>query len=199
MNRGVFITIVLIFEATIADVAQNILTDRRLRAKYEIEERSRNALQPIHDSQEITQVTIVPKSPESTLQENLTKNKVCGLQGTWINSHGSEFTLNVTKEGHLIGKYMTAVEATEGAAGPGYAHILGHASPGGKHRTFGFTVNWNEGTSTTSWTGQCFVCDGQEVLKTTWILSSEVATCNEHWLANRVGQDVFTRSVKQTP
>ncbi|XP_071958183.1 avidin-related protein 4/5-like [Antedon mediterranea] len=132
-------------------------------------------------------------------QENLTKNKIgkfisdCSLPGTWVNRHGSEIILNVTEEGHVTGKYLTAVEATEGAAGEGHVPIFGQASPGDRHRTFGFTVSWNEGASTTSWTGQCFFCDGKEFLKTTWILTSEVTSCNKDWLANRVGQDEFTR------
>ena len=63
--------------------------------------------------------------------------------------------------------------------------MIGYSSVQQDRATLGFTVVQNNGGSTTSWTGQCQFCDGQEVLKTTWIKSKEVNHCWEMKYANR--------------
>ena len=63
--------------------------------------------------------------------------------------------------------------------------MIGYSSVQQDRATLGFTVVQNNGGSTTSWTGQCQFCDGQEVLRTTWIRSKEVNHCWEMKYANR--------------
>ena len=63
--------------------------------------------------------------------------------------------------------------------------LVGHTSISAEHDTFGMTVMWQNGRSVTSWTGQCHICNGEETLMTTWIMTSKVETCEENWKANR--------------
>ncbi|KAJ7425462.1 avidin-like protein [Pitangus sulphuratus] len=52
--------------------------------------------------------------------------------------------------------------------------------------------------SITVFTGQCFLDkDGEEVLKTMWLLRSRVDDIKDDWKATRVGTNVFTRKQKQ--
>ncbi|XP_033122760.1 avidin-like [Anneissia japonica] len=179
MNRVFLITIIitLIIGATLASAYQGVLT-KLLRNKHKMEEkRLDKGEQLIHYSQ-------------------------CNLQGSWINELNSTVNITVTEKGQLIGEYHTAVTS---GGGPGVTFpLMGLTSPGESYRTFGFTVNWHYFKSTTSWTGQCYTdCTGeQEVLITTWILTSEKSTCGDDWEANLVGKDVFTRykpGTTQTP
>ena len=55
-----------------------------------------------------------------------------------------------------------------------------------------------DGKSTASWSGQYQVCDGQEVLLTTWVLTGHTDTCRDHWSATTIGQDQFTRTPQIT-
>lgn len=129
-----------------------------------------------------------------------TKNR-CRIEGIWYNNLGSEVIINATSEpGVLVGEYRTAVERELGAAGQGPSRVIGHTSTNGEHLTFGMTVVWRNGQSVSSWTGQCHLCDGEETLHTTWILTSHVDTCDDKWMANRIGQDTFKRhELKEGP
>ncbi|XP_010129355.1 PREDICTED: avidin-like, partial [Buceros rhinoceros silvestris] len=52
--------------------------------------------------------------------------------------------------------------------------------------TFGFTVNWSYSDAVTVFTGQCFVDeDGKEILKTMWLLRSQVDSMKDDWEATR--------------
>ncbi len=131
---------------------------------------------------------------EKELENNRTPKTTCSIQGTWYNQHGSEVIINSTAHnGVLIGEYRTGVESKDGAAGVSSSKLMGHTSINAEHDTFGMTVMWQNGRSVTSWTGQCHICDGEETLMTTWILTSKVDTCEENWKANRIGQDIFKR------
>lgn len=72
-----------------------------------------------------------------------------------------------------------------------YSGSSPYNSPGS---TFAFAVVWRNGSSTTSWTGQCIVCkDGHEQLLTSWLLRSQVDTCIDKWKSTMIGRDTFTR------
>nr|ARH65393.1 avidin 2 [Branchiostoma japonicum] len=144
-------------------------------------------------SLESIQDTSAPRPPVKRVRTQKTK---CSLEGAWRNDHGSEMVLNMTAEGHIIGEYRTAVESKLGAAGDGPSLIRGAGGRSGAS-TFGFSVVWRGGASTTTWAGQCLICDGQEILETTWLLVGEVAGCEDSWMSTRVGKDTFYRIPKQ--
>ena len=41
--------------------------------------------------------------------------------------------------------------------------------------------------------GQCLMCDGQEVIMTSWMLRVRVDTCTDKWKSVHIGRDYFTR------
>jgi len=121
----------------------------------------------------------------------------CDLDGLWYNEHGSELYLQQSSDGKLTGEYRTAVEVECGSAGKNYSVVNGSIVG----RLFSFHVHWNSKKSVTSWIGQChescehgFLPIGAEpMLHTTWVLTSETDDCNDAWMQNRIGQNVFTR------
>lgn len=131
---------------------------------------------------------------EAERTANRTPKTRCAIKGAWYNHLGSEMIINTTSEvGVLVGEYRTAVERKHGSAGQGPSRLIGHTSTTGDFPTFGLTVMWRNGQSVTSWTGQCYMCDGEETLMTTWILKSHMDSCDDYWMANRIGQDTFKR------
>ncbi|KFO89742.1 Avidin, partial [Buceros rhinoceros silvestris] len=63
-----------------------------------------------------------------------------------------------------------------------------HSTNQKSHPTFGFTVNWSFSDSVTVFTGQCFCFvdeDGEEILKTMWLLRSQVDSMKDDWKATR--------------
>ncbi|XP_021236736.1 avidin-like [Numida meleagris] len=121
--------------------------------------------------------------------------KQCLLTGKWTNDLGSNMTIGaVNNRGEFMGSYLTAVTATsnEIRVSPlqGTLNNINKKS----QPTFGFTVNWKFSESTTVFTGQCFVDkNGKEVLKTMWLLRSNVDDIGDDWKATRVGNNIFTR------
>ncbi|KGL75841.1 Avidin, partial [Tinamus guttatus] len=110
----------------------------------------------------------------------------CNLTGNWTNDLGSNMTINeLNSKGEFNGSYHTAVKATnnEIKVSPlqGYQHVKDQC----KNATFGFTVNWNFSDSITVFTGQCFVNNSKEVLKTMWLLRSHVNSLEDDWKATR--------------
>lgn len=72
--------------------------------------------------------------------------------------------------------------------------VIGSAPYNFPGAAFAFSVVWRNGTSTTVWTGQCFVReDGHETLLTSWLLRSTVETCIDKWKSTMIGRDTFTR------
>jgi hypothetical protein len=126
----------------------------------------------------------------------------CDLSGFWYNNKGSEVLLRQTEDGNLTGEYRTGVERECGTAGTSHSKVRGsvHGNLVTFHALFKGT---NGGRSVATWVGQChrdcnfgfFSTRGtdQVVLHTTWVLSTEEDTCDEHWGQNRVGQDIFVR------
>ncbi|XP_055510009.1 avidin [Leucoraja erinacea] len=120
----------------------------------------------------------------------------CNMTGTWWNVLGSTFYLSEAENSSLRGRYQTAVEAAAGEAGPdGLAPVIG-IRHSGREPTFSMSTVW-AGGSITSWVGQCLMQeDGNQVLKTMWLLRSPVASLEEDWKSTRVGQDTFYRIAK---
>ncbi|GFQ70759.1 uncharacterized protein TNCT_737731, partial [Trichonephila clavata] len=56
-----------------------------------------------------------------------------------------------------------------------------------------FSVLFNHGKSLTTWVGQCMVCDGEEVLFTTWSLRNHFLKPTDRWMSMRIHQDIFKR------
>ncbi|XP_072168039.1 uncharacterized protein [Diadema setosum] len=115
----------------------------------------------------------------------------CDLEGEWYNECNDRISIERTATGMLLGTYTTNIQMLTGVQS--YSMVVGFADNTCAFPTFGFTVSSNNGESTTSWTGQCHLCDEEEVLYTTWINSNSVNTCCDISKSNRVGQDRWTR------
>ncbi|XP_071498142.1 fibropellin-3-like [Diadema antillarum] len=115
----------------------------------------------------------------------------CDLEGEWYNECNDRISIERTATGMLLGTYTTNIQMLTGVES--YSMVVGFADNTCAFPTFGFTVSSSNGESTTSWTGQCHLCDEQEVLYTTWINSNSVNTCCDISKSNRVGQDRWTR------
>ncbi|NWR12408.1 AVID protein, partial [Paradoxornis webbianus] len=119
----------------------------------------------------------------------------CSLMGHWINDLGSNMTIeSVNANGDFTGTYYTAVSVHPVKVEK--SPLLGsqHVSDQPNHQpTFGFTVHWTFSDSIAVFTGQCFVDDGKEVLKTMWLLRSHVDELRDDWKATRVGYNEFKR------
>ncbi|XP_072216173.1 avidin-related protein 4/5-like [Excalfactoria chinensis] len=119
--------------------------------------------------------------------------KQCLLTGKWINDLGSSMTIErVNYNGEFIGTYLTAV-----ADKPEHitkSPLVGFQNMTVCQPTFGFTVEWNFIESTSVFTGQCFMdWNGNEVLRTMWLLRSHADKIGDDWNATRVGYNIFTR------
>ncbi|XP_043570489.1 avidin [Chiloscyllium plagiosum] len=116
---------------------------------------------------------------------------VCNMTGLWQNDLGSVLNLNEIENYKLKGKFLTAVEAAKGEAGSDRrARVIGIKN-NGKEPTFSMSVAW-AGGSITSWVGQCLMLeDGQQILRTTWLLRSPATNLLEDWKTTRIGQDTF--------
>ncbi|XP_064592039.1 avidin-like [Zonotrichia leucophrys gambelii] len=127
---------------------------------------------------------------------SLQATQQCSLTGRWVNDLGSKMNLSpVDKNGGFTGTYRTAVTATSNKIKESPLQGSMQRNPNQKGQpTFGFTVNWSFSDSITVFTGQCFVDDnGEEVLKTMWLLRSHEDSIKNDWKATRVGFNVFTR------
>ncbi|NXL25462.1 AVID protein, partial [Setophaga kirtlandii] len=108
----------------------------------------------------------------------------CKLTGHWQNDLGSNMTIYEVKEnGDFTGKYLTKVSVSplKIAESP----LVGSQQlPYLSQPTFGFTVHWSFSDSITVFTGQCFVDEnGEEVLKTMWLLRFHSEDLGNDWKA----------------
>eukprot|EP00057_Strongylocentrotus_purpuratus_P017930 XP_011672404.1 PREDICTED: fibropellin-1 [Strongylocentrotus purpuratus] len=122
---------------------------------------------------------------------NCEKVGYCDLDGEWYNHCNDKITIVKTSTGLLLGDYMTNEEILLGSSAP--TVVVGYANQNEDFPTFGFMVGRDNGLSTTSWSGQCHLCDGEEVLYTTWTNTRQVNTCFEIKRSTRLGQDKWTR------
>ncbi|XP_030851876.1 uncharacterized protein LOC590372 isoform X3 [Strongylocentrotus purpuratus] len=122
---------------------------------------------------------------------NCEKVGYCDLDGEWYNDCNDKITIAKTSTGLLLGDYMTNEEILLGSSAP--TVVVGYANQNKDFPTFGFLVGRDNGLSTTSWSGQCHFCDGEEVLYTTWTNTRQVNTCFENKRSTRLGQDKWTR------
>ncbi|KAM6229935.1 avidin-like [Porphyrio hochstetteri] len=125
---------------------------------------------------------------------SLTARK-CVLTGRWINDLGSNMTISeLNGKGEFSGSYHTAVTASNNEIKVSPLQGSQHRTNQKRQPTFGFTVNWSFSDSTTVFTGQCFVkSNGEEVLKTMWLLRSSVGDIKDDWKATMVGINEFKR------
>ena len=69
--------------------------------------------------------------------------------------------------------------------------VLGYSAKGMSLPTFGFTIVFNYGDTTTSWTGQCEMCDGTDVLLTTWVSTEKANHCRESYFTNKYAINIY--------
>lgn len=116
------------------------------------------------------------------------------IEGTWYNELGSQMEIFHNQNGTLTGQYWTAVERNDGWLRRNATTLSGTAQFGNAaNSVFSFNVLYNDGGSSCSWTGQCYMCDGVEVLETSWLLHARVDECGRLWAATYIGKNTFTR------
>ncbi|XP_028840447.1 avidin [Denticeps clupeoides] len=115
----------------------------------------------------------------------------CNVTGLWRSDLGSALRLRATGP-ELRGSYVTAVESSLGAAGPGReAKLLGFVGDGARP-ALAFSALWRGG-SISSWVGQCFMLpDGRWELRTQWMLRTVARGLSDNWRSTRFGEDRFT-------
>ncbi|XP_046848811.1 uncharacterized protein LOC124442356 isoform X1 [Xenia sp. Carnegie-2017] len=113
------------------------------------------------------------------------------ITGRWRNQLASEVIIYHLPTGEIHGRYYTTV-SSKNTALPSHKIVgaLPYNKPGS---SFAFSVNWQSGSSTTVWTGQCLECNGEELLETSWLLRSNVDSCIDLWKSTQIGKDVFKR------
>ncbi|XP_071491001.1 fibropellin-3-like [Diadema antillarum] len=118
----------------------------------------------------------------------------CQLEGDWYNEWNDKITLSLTSTGMLLGDSSRTKDIiVTSSFCPAPSVVVGYANQNCAFPTFGLVLTRNNGESTTSWSGQCHLCKGEEVLHTTWTNTRKVPTCADHKMATRVGQDRWTR------
>lgn len=118
------------------------------------------------------------------------------LSGAWENGLGSSMHLTPSANGGLSGTYQSAVGSGAGVT----FKLAGRFEPASaRPTTLGFAVSWSDAAgnvtahSTTAWSGVVL----NDVIYTTWLLTSSVNSSDDLWSAMRVGTDVFQRAPKR--
>jgi len=114
------------------------------------------------------------------------------LDGRWYNELGSAMELEV--HGNMVsGTYHTAVGEAEGRYPITGATDMEALN---QNQVVGLVVVWmndkSNSHSVTTWSGQLQMIAGEEVLRTTWLLTHETDP-EQDWKSTLVGSDVFTR------
>ena len=137
-----------------------------------------------------------PLSPSRSMsRRSVIYNKIpCDLHGSWYNDVGSEMILRQADSGILTGEYRTAVEVKKGSAGNTHSKVYGIGANNNPNSTFAFFVVWRQGASITGWVGQCHLCgeNRSEVVESTWLLRSKIASCSDNWKSTLYGENGFT-------
>ncbi|XP_028403066.1 uncharacterized protein LOC114525820 [Dendronephthya gigantea] len=113
------------------------------------------------------------------------------ISGRWVSKLGAVLEIDHSANGVLIGKYYPAASSSHDKL-RGY-DIVGTLPYNKSGSSFGFSVNLQDGSSTTVWTGQCLMCNGKESLETSWLMKSYVHSCIDKWKSTQIGKDVFER------
>jgi len=131
----------------------------------------------------------------TSLDQSIVDKAACTLDGYWYNELGSEMLISSFANNYITGEYRTAVERCKGAAGTSFSKLYGVTNTTQLGSVVSFYVVWSNGSSITEWVGQCHQCgpNGTEVLQTTWLLRSKVASCGDNWKSTYYGEDFFTR------
>jgi len=116
------------------------------------------------------------------------------LTGTWQNELGSVVELIASKSGNIIGEYMSKVGKVNGT----YSLIgLYDTDSSIEYTTVGFIVSWSNSNmnahSLASWNGFY----SNQTLNMFWVLSSTPKNSDDIWSAQRIGKDVFTKTIKK--
>lgn len=115
------------------------------------------------------------------------------INGSWYNELGSKMEIAVAVDGTITGMYQTAVGNAKGIY-----PLAGRTEVDSPNddQNIGFVVSWwNEygnSHSVTTWSGQVQEIDGQQIMRTTWLLTSETDP-KDDWASTLVSIDVFTR------
>ncbi|XP_014768244.1 uncharacterized protein LOC106867775 [Octopus bimaculoides] len=113
----------------------------------------------------------------------------CSLEGTWYNDLGSTMVVKQNEDGLLEGQFRTSVERFNGSSGGFKANIYGAISP---YSVFSFGLVWNEGTSISSFVGQCIPSSNNATfLKTQWTMLVGQETFDTSWKAFYNGMNNF--------
>ncbi|XP_059811239.1 avidin-like isoform X2 [Hypanus sabinus] len=120
--------------------------------------------------------------------------RVQTLAGCWTNELGSKADIEMDEDGTLRGTYRSKVS---GAGKPVEGELIGFQVDI-EQPTFGFVVKWTTESvqSVTVWTGQMFVAEGSQTLKTMWLLRRE-SPFDDNWEATLTGSDIFTRCIEK--
>lgn len=121
---------------------------------------------------------------------HLSFNKM-DINGKWYNELGSEVEFKVI-ENQLTGHYHTAVGDATGI----YSLVGQLNSSLDTGQAIGFVVVWQnehkDSNSVTCWSGQAQAVDGEDLISTTWLLTSETEA-DDFWESTIVGKDMFRR------
>lgn len=114
------------------------------------------------------------------------------IDGTWYNELGSSMTLS-TNGKNITGMYQTAVGNASGQY-----DLVGQIDTNiGSSTAIGFVVMWNNSLDSrdcvTTWSGQCQVINGEDIIVTTWLLTGETNP-GDNWASTLVNKDTFTRT-----
>ncbi|KIY65061.1 Avidin/streptavidin [Cylindrobasidium torrendii FP15055 ss-10] len=118
---------------------------------------------------------------------------LASINGTWYNELGSTVRFDASLNGTLSGQYNSAV----GNAKDFYILTGRYETQPLPNRgvTLGWTVNFKndlrDAHSTTTWSGQYFGGEKEEI-RTQWLLSRAVRQ-TDAWQSTLVGSNVFTR------
>ena len=115
------------------------------------------------------------------------------IDGKWFNELGSWMQVKLAADGKMIsGTYHSAV----GNVVKEYPLVGRLDSRPGESTAVGWVVSWENAEKdshcVTTWSGQYRVVDGNEVIITTWLLTSE-GDSEREWESTLIGKDLFSR------
>lgn len=96
------------------------------------------------------------------------------------------------------GKLITGTYHTQVGDAQGVYSLVGQTDiDNDQSQAVGWVVVWNNehgsSDSVTSWSGQFRIVEGEEIISTTWLLTSETNLDGE-WASTLVSKDTFTRT-----